>query len=62
MLLLQFGPHSILGFSFSFLFGADFLGTRFVVHTPPERGFINREVDTRLLQYKTVSANNTSAT
>ena len=60
--MLHFGPHFSLGFSFSFLFGADFLGTRFVVHTPPERGFINREVDTRLLHTKTVSATNTSAT
>lgn len=31
------------GLSFSFLFGGRFIGQQIVVHTPPERGFIDRD-------------------
>ena len=43
VILILCETESTTGLSFSFLFGGSFIGEQIVVHTPPERGFIDRD-------------------
>ena len=43
VILILCVTESARGLSFSFLFGGSFIGQKVIIHTPPERGFIDRD-------------------
>ena len=44
VLLILLSRNQAEGFSFNFLFGSDYVGKTFVVHSPNIRAFLNRQL------------------